>query len=102
MLIGAVTVKAKVDKKSTGCMLRCAAASGGNAMKRKEKPATRRGPEALREAMKAREWTQVSVAEKLKVSKTTVSRWLSGQRSPARTHMAALRELLEIPIDVWV
>jgi len=46
--------------------------------------------------------TQLQVATKLKVSKTTVSRWLSGERAPDREHMAALRELLEISPEAWI
>lgn len=71
-------------------------------MKRKDKRTLGKGPMALKEALATRRWTQVSVAAKLKVSKTTVSRWISGERVPSRTHMAALRDILEIPTDAWV
>lgn len=61
-----------------------------------------RGQTALHDALRARKWTQRKVASELKVSTTTVSRWLSGERVPDRAHMAALRELLEISPEAWV
>lgn len=101
MLIRSVSVKIKVDMGATLHMLGCAK-DCGTTMKRKGKPTPGRGPTALKEALALRKWTQVSIAAKLKVSKTTVSRWISGERVPSRTHMAALRDVLEIPTDAWV
>lgn len=71
-------------------------------MKRKAKSVTAKGGAALKDALLKRKWTQVTVAEKLGVSKASVSRWISGERVPDRAHMAALRELLGISSDVWV
>lgn len=102
MVIGTVAVKAKVDIEATCSMLRFARIGPASPMKRKQNSAKEKGPDVLREAIRARKWSQASVAKMLKVSKTTVSRWLSGQRTPGRFHMAALRELLQIPIDAWI
>jgi transcriptional regulator with XRE-family HTH domain len=71
-------------------------------MKRTKNPPIVKGPQALRDALTSRKMTQLQVATKLKVSKTTVSRWLSGERAPDREHMAALRELLEISPEAWI
>lgn len=70
--------------------------------KKAPEKAARRGPDELREALGTRNWTQHKIAAELGVSKATVSRWLSGDRVPDRTHMAALRKLLDISPDVWV
>ena len=69
---------------------------------KKQRKAAGKGAIALKQALSERKWTQVRIANKLKVSKTTVSRWISGERVPSRTHMAALRDILEIPTDAWV
>lgn len=60
------------------------------------------GPDALRSALRAKDWTQLKLAKELQVSRATVSRWLSGERVPDRAHMAALRGLLEISPESWV
>lgn len=70
--------------------------------RKKPEDSPKRGPDELRVALGARQWTQHKIAAELGVSKATVSRWLSGDRVPDRVHMAALRKLLDISPDAWV
>jgi transcriptional regulator with XRE-family HTH domain len=71
-------------------------------MKVKKTSPTLKGTDALRSALVTRKMTQLQVAEELKVSKTTVSRWISGERVPDREHMSALRNLLGISPESWI
>ena len=43
----------------------------------------------------------VELAEKLGVSKQTVSEWVGGRSRPEPERMAALEELLGIPMRAW-
>lgn len=62
-----------------------------------------RKADVLRAAILAKGWkNQNEAARRLSISPTTISRWLSGKRSPDREHMALLRDELGIDPDVWV
>lgn len=61
----------------------------------------RTGPEALADAMRARDMTQAQLAAIVGADQGSVSRWLRGQRMPGTRFAVALREALGLDVDVW-
>ena len=46
--------------------------------------------------------SQLEVAEKLGVSRQTVSRWETGTSVPTTANLAHLSKLYDVPLDVWM
>jgi len=46
--------------------------------------------------------SQLEVAEKLGVSRQTVSRWETGTSVPTTENLAHLSKLYDVPLDVWM
>lgn len=58
--------------------------------------------EQARRALADKGWTQRRLARELGVSRGTVSRWLSGARTPSLRMAVRVHELLGVPEDAWV
>lgn len=59
------------------------------------------GPQALRDALAARGWTQGQLARALGVTRGAVCQWLSGATRPNLDRAAALELLTEVPCGAW-
>jgi transcriptional regulator with XRE-family HTH domain len=63
--------------------------------------AKKTGPELLVAYEKTRNLTHKQVAEKVKTSAATISRLITGDRSPGRELSLRLQQVLKIPLDAW-
>lgn len=59
------------------------------------------GAKLLREALEKRGLSQADLAEKLRVKRSTVHRWLNGSR-PEPPLREALKLVIGIPEDAWL
>lgn len=63
----------------------------------------RKAVRLLKVALRDHGWTQADLARELGVSKSTVTRWLSGERLPNRDHISALYKLFDdVPPAAWM
>lgn len=60
-----------------------------------------KGPAALREALKRTGMTQTELERQLGVTVGTANRWLSGLKRPDLDHVMAIRDLLDVPLELW-
>jgi len=51
-------------------------------------------PQAVQQARKSREWTQIELAQKLQVSQGTISFWERGIETPSLDHLIELIKLM--------
>ncbi len=55
----------------------------------------------LRERMDTMGWNQTRLSERLSVSSSVISRWLSGGRTPTVEMACRIEDLLGIPVRLW-
>jgi transcriptional regulator with XRE-family HTH domain len=55
----------------------------------------------LRERLDEKGWNQTRLSDELGIRDSTVSRWLSGERSPSRDMACRIEAVLGIPVEAW-
>lgn len=60
------------------------------------------GARRLHKLTRGKDWSQSAVARLLRVSTSTVSRWVSGKLSPTTDHRTAIGAAFGIPVDSWL
>ena len=56
----------------------------------------------LKKILLEKDITQQNLADKLKIGKTVISRWITGGRNPSLSSVKNIAEVLNVPLDYFI